>query len=243
MKRLAALSALSALLLLAACAHRDEAEPVRYFQPTAAQIGPELNSYGEAVLPEHALIVVQGDELAYGVGRRPTRHRINGADEGQAALTISESLRQVLGTRQVRIENRGVPGDTVAAGARRWAGAQRPDLLILAYGFGDMAVHTQVDPFGEGLLAMIRAAHAQGSAVFVVTPPMLSDKLANANLSPYRSRADAIARAAGAEVFPAATAMATAKESPTTGAPQTARTYQVIAGSMLPYIKVIRAPA
>jgi hypothetical protein len=227
------------LLLTAGCAVRADV-PSRYFQPTAAQIGPEPNSYGEAVLPDHGLIAVQGDDLAYGVARHPTRHRINGADQGQAATTISQGLRQVLGARRVTVENRGFPGDTVAASTERWANARRPDLLILAFGFGDLQAHTQVGPFAEGLRKLIREAHAQGTAVFLVTPPAVSDKLTNANLAPYTATAAAVATQLDVEVFPATTAMGTAKEPPSKGIPQTARTYAAIAGSMVPYIKLVR---
>jgi hypothetical protein len=239
LRRAALLIPLLPLLLTAACAERANV-PSRYFQPTAAQIGPEPNSYGEAVLPDHGLIAVQGDDLAYGVARRPTRNRINEADQGQAATTISQGLRQALGARRVTVENRGFPGDTVAASAQRWAGAPRPDLLILAFGFGDMQAHTQVGPFAEGLRKLIHDARAQGTAVFIVTPPGVSDKLTNANLAPYLSVAANVAAEQDVELFAASTSMATAKEAPSKGIPQSARTYAVIAGSMVPYIKLVR---
>src|ERR1700761_9585053 len=102
------------LVSLTACALFRQPSTGRYFQPTADQIGSNFNSYGEAVLPEHGLIVVQGDDLAYGVARHPTRNRINDAGVGQASITISQGLRRVLRSSRVRIENRGFPGDTLA---------------------------------------------------------------------------------------------------------------------------------
>ena len=228
------------LSLLAACAHGSSpTQTGRYFQPTADQIGPQPNSYGEAVVPEHGLIVVQGDDLAYGVAPHPTRNRINDADVGQASLTISQDLRKVLGAKRVQVENRGFPGDSIADSEQRWAGMPAGNLLILAYGFGDLKAHTQAGDFAEKLRAMIRKAHAQGATVFIVTPPNVTDKLMDANLATYRIYAASIGEQEGVEVFSAAAAMTTAKEAPTKGAPQIARTYEAIAAAMIPYIKLV----
>lgn len=237
--RLYALLTLSLLATgLTACAHSQK--PARFFQPSAAQIGPEFNSYGEAVLPEQGLIVVQGDDMAYGVGVHPTRHRINDAEVGQASLTISQSLRHVLGDNRVRVENRGFPDDTVAESAQRWTGLEPGDLLVLAYGFGDMKAKTVPAAFADELRAMIRAAHARGAPVFVVSPPLLADPLMEAKLAPYRWWAETVAGQEGAELFLAVAAMTAAKEKPAKGAPQTSKTYQTIASSMIPYIKLVK---
>jgi lysophospholipase L1-like esterase len=238
--RLPALLTVPVLLAaLTACAHGSMPTSSRYFQPTPDQIGPEFNTYGEAVLPEHGLIVVQGDDLAYGVGLHPTNNRINDADVGQASLTISENLRHVLGAKRVRVENRGFPGDTVADSAERWADMGPGDLLILAYGFGDMKAHTSSTDFLNGLRAMVRKAHARGAAVFIVTAPQLADKFQDAKLNTYRDLANAIGEQEGAEVFSSIAAMTTAKETPAKGVPQKAKTYEVIAASMIPYIKLV----
>jgi GDSL-like Lipase/Acylhydrolase family len=228
------------LVSLTACALIHQPQTTHYFRPTPDQIGPEFNSYGEAVLPEHGLIVVQGDELAYGVGRHPTRNRINGADVGQASITISQSLRKVLGSKRVRIENRGFPGDTIADSGTRWGDAAPGDLLILAYGFGDLQAHTPGPAFRDQLRAMIRKAHASKAAVFVITPPDVTDPLVNNRLAVYRLTAAAVAEQEGAELFPATAAMTKAKEPLSKGPPQTARTYEIIAASMVPYIKFVR---
>ena len=86
---------------------------------------------------------------------------------------------------------------------------------------------------------MIRKAHAQGATVFIVTPPNVTDKLMDANLATYRIYAASIGEQEGVEVFSAAAAMTTAKETPTKGAPQIARTYEAIAAAMIPYIKLV----
>jgi hypothetical protein len=225
--------------VLAACAHGG-ATTSRYFKATPDQIGPEFNNYGEAVLPEQGLIVVQGDDLAYGVGVHPTRHRINEAEVGQASLTISQSLRHVLGDNRVRVENRGFPDDTVADSAKRWEGLEPGGLLVLAFGFGDMKAKTKLAVFVAELRDMIKTAHARGAAVFVVTPPALADVSMEAKLAPYRLWAEYAAGQEGAETFSAVAAMTTAKEKPAKGAPQTSRTYRTIAASMLPYIKLVQ---
>ncbi|MGC1305381.1 MAG: SGNH/GDSL hydrolase family protein [Caulobacteraceae bacterium] len=227
------------LASLTACTLFHQPSTARYFQPAADQIGPNFNSYGEAVLPEHGLIVVQGDDLAYGVARHPTRNRINDADVGQASITISQSLRKVLRSGDVRIENRGFPGDTLAQSAERWADAGPGNLLILAYGFGDLRARTPGLAFGDQLRTMIRKAHAHGAAVFVITPPDVTDTLVNSKLATYRFFANAVAEQEGAEVFPASAAMTKAKEPFSKGVPQTARTYEIIAASMVSYIKFV----
>jgi lysophospholipase L1-like esterase len=235
--KLSLLAALTAAIL-AACAH--EPAPARFFRPTPEQIGPEFNSYGEAVLPEQGLIVVQGDDLAYGVAVHPTRHRINDAEVGQASRTISQSLRHVLGDNHVRVENRGFPDDTVTDSAKRWQGLEPGDLMVLAYGFGDLKAKTKPAEFAENLRAQIRAAHARGAAVFVVSPPSVADPQVELKLSAYRWWAETVAGQEGAESFSAVAAMAAAKEQPAKGAPQNAKTYETIAAAMVPYIKLVK---
>ena len=237
----AALAASLALLLAssAGCAHAPP--PVaRYFQPTAQQIGPFPNSYGEAVVPAGGLIVVQGDELAYGVTRGRSRRSINGADEGQGPLTISEALRKVV--KGVKVENRGYPGDTVAASAARWANAPRADLLILAYGFGDERAHTTATTFAAQLTAMIKAAQAQGTTVFLIVPPNVSKLLLQSELLPYYAFARNAATVTGAEAFDASAALIRIKAPAPAGAAQTSAAYQAIAADMIPYIKVVGPP-
>ena len=225
--------------MIAGCAH--QAVPTaRYFQPTAQQVGPYPNSYGEAVIPAKGLIVVQGDELAYGVAQGRSRHVINSADEGQAPLTISAALRKVV--RGVAIENRGFPGDTVATSATRWSRAPRADLLILAYGFGDERAHTTLEDYSNRLTAMVKAAQAQGATVFLVTPPNLSKALLQREVDPYRYATRDVGQKTGAEVFDATSALARIKAPLPPGAPQTPAVYQAIAADMIPYIKVIAGP-
>ena len=225
--------------LLSACAAAPPTH--RYFQPTADQIGPYPNSYGEAVAPRRGLIAVQGDEMAYGVATGRSRRTINGADRGQGPMTISETLRKVV--KGVEVENRGFPGDTVAASAARWANARRADLLILAFGFGDLQAHTPQSTFAEQLTALIRSAQAGGATVFVVIPPHVSKTLTDSDIEAYRGAERGVAISTGAEVFEAQAALTRIKAPPPAGAAQTPQAYQAIAADMVPYIKVVAVPA
>ena len=232
-----ALGTLLSLQLLAfgGCAHRE----VRYFQPSADQIGPDTNSYGEVVLPLHGLIAVQGDQLAYGSARGRTRHRINEAPSGQSGLTVSQVLRKAI--RGVEVENRGYPDDTLAQSTARWSGSRAPNLLILCLGFGDASAHTPLDAFGVAFAKAIRAARTQGAAVFVVIPPQLSDPLENHELQDYRNAESTVAAQEGATVFNAAASMQRLARAPVRTAAQPAEVYQAIAADMAPYIKVVTA--
>ena len=210
----------------------------RYFQPSADQVGPYANSFGEAVVPRHGLIVVQGDSLAYGSARRRSSHAINGADEGQAAVTISQSLRRVL-RGQVMVENRGFPADTAATSATRWASGPKPDLAILCFGYSDMAAHTPPLTFGADLAQLIDQLHARGVAVFVVKPPSSADPLVQSELAPYAGTVQAAAMGHAAEVFDADVAMTRIKAAHAKTAAQQPDVYQAIAADILPYVKVV----
>ena len=229
---------LLAASLLAGCASRP---PHRYFQPTPEQVSPFPNSYGEVVVPRHGLIAVQGDELAYGLAQGKSRRTINGADQGQGPLTISEALRRAL--KGVNVENRGFPGDTVAASQQRWAGAPHADLLILAYGFGDERAHTSLNPYTNSLATMVQAATAKGEAVFIILPPSSSDSLLAAAVAPFQASGRLVASVYGATLFDANSSIARIKAAQQKGVAQTPAIYQAIAADMTPYIKVVPKPA
>jgi lysophospholipase L1-like esterase len=230
--------ALALLIGLAGCAH---APGHRYFQPSAAQMGPEPNSYGEAVIPRHGLVVVQGDDFAYGLARGRSRYRINDAAEGQSSITLSETLRRAV--KGVKVENRGFPGDTAAASAERWAAAPRADLVVLCLGYGDAAAQTPLDDFKDTLRDLIADLHASGAAVFVVTPPTTTDLLAESVLGPYRDAAEGVGAATGAVVFKANDSMSRIHLRPTKGVAQLPAVYQAVAADIGPYVKVVDAPS
>jgi hypothetical protein len=228
--------ALALLIGLAGCAHPAGG---RYFQPTAAQIGPEPNSYGEAVIPRHGLVVVQGDDLAYGLAQGRSRYRINDAEEGQARTTISETLRRAV--KGVRIDNRGFPGDTAAASAERWAAGPKPDLAILCLGYGDAAAHTPLPEFRDSLRDLIAEYHAEGAAVFLVLPPDSKDLLAQSVLAPYQAAMEAIGISTGAVVFKTNDSMNRIKAARIKGVAQTTAVYRAVAADISPYVRVVDA--
>ena len=127
-------------LVLAGCALPKTAA---YFHPSAADMGPSLDNYGEAIVPVHGLIVLQGDDFIYGSAER-TRGRdpINGSQAPRGPVSLSEAMRTVL--HGVQIENHGYAGDSIVDGFERWGGSPKGDLLVLSYGFGDVRAQTPV---------------------------------------------------------------------------------------------------
>jgi lysophospholipase L1-like esterase len=208
LKRLIPPLALSALLSvgLSACFTLRQGT---FAPPTAAEVGPVLDNYGEAVVPAHGLIVVQGDELIYGVADHSRRPGINGSQVHRTATTITETMRQAL--QAVDIVNQGYPGDTAAMGARRWSDAPVGNLAILSYGYGDAAANTPVADYERALREMVRRARAQGAAVFLIpTPPMAATAVAvgfNGQSAPFPNgkKKRAAAQQAAAQAAPVAT--------------------------------------
>jgi hypothetical protein len=143
----------------------------------------------------------------------------------------------------VRVDNRGFPGDTVAASAERWANAPHADLAILCFGYGDAAAHTPIEQFRNDLRDLIADYHAAGTAVFLVTPPETTDVLAESVLSPYRGAVEQIGPATDALVFKSNDARNRIKAPAIKGVAQTAQLYEAVAADIGPYVKVIDAPS
>ncbi|MHB8286493.1 MAG: SGNH/GDSL hydrolase family protein [Caulobacteraceae bacterium] len=221
--------------------------------PTAADVGPVLDNYGEAIVPVHGLIVVQGDDLIYGVADHSRREGINGSAVHRTGTTITETLRQVL--KGVAIVNQGYPGDTAAMGAQRWADAPVGNLVVLSYGYGDAAAKTPVADSDRALRGMVRRAHAQGAAVFLIptppmaaTPPVVSKKpqpvshlLTTADFEPYRAAMRQIGQDESVEVFEPQAELTRVKATPTKTVAQSSEIYQAIAGGLVPYIRIVPA--
>ncbi len=211
-----------------------------YFHPSAADMGPMLDNYGEAIVPLHGLIVVQGDDLVYGTAAKRGRAAINGAPEPRDPFSISESMRSVL--HGVEIVNRGYPADSIVDGFERWAGSPKGDLLILSYGFGDVKAKTPLPTYQQTLQRMVRQAHAAGAAVFLLTTPAVADRRLSDALEPYRLAMRKIGAQEGAEVFEAWQDLDRAHIPFPKGVVQSRAMNVAIAGDLVAYIKVVAAP-
>ncbi len=208
-----------------------------YFHPAIADAGPSLDNYGEAIVPTRGLIVVQGDDLIYGTAAKRGRPPINGAAAPRQALTITESMRQVL--RGVEIDNFGYPGDSIVDGFERWAGRPKGDLVIFCYGLGDLRAKTPPATYEQTLRLMVRRAHASGAAVFVLVWPSLSDVKLSRGIEPYRVAARKAGVEEGAEVFESYQALDRAYIPAPKSPDLTPQLLRVIAGDMAAYIKVV----
>lgn len=203
--------------------------------------GPELNSYGQATLPRDGLVVVMGDDLAYGSDPRGGAPGANGSPERRSSSAIPDRLQVLF--RSLQVENRGYPGDTLAESLKRWAGAPTGDLMILAYGLGDARAKTPPDQFSQTLRDFIRSSRDQGAAVFLVVWPTLKDPGLNSALDPYRNAMRLIGPEEGAAVIEAYKAAAKVGASPTNRSYQQPEVYRAIAGEIAPYIRVSDQPS
>lgn len=224
--------AVSALALAACVTARAPTFP----PAAAADIGPKLNNYGQAVLPRGGLIVVEGDAVAYGLAPRSGPP---GAPPRRSPATIAETLKKVL--KDVTVETRAEPDRTLGEGVARSAGRPPANLLILSYATGDAAAHTSADAYAAALRKRIAQAHEKGAAVFLLTAPPVKDATLNVALEPYRVLMRQVGAEMGAEVFDAATVMARIGAKPA-GVALSARAYRAIAGEMVPYIAIAPSP-
>jgi len=233
MKRLLIL-ALAAAAPMSGCLH-----PAPVLHATAAQIGPELDNYSEAVIPEGGTIVLQGDDTIYGGLPHGHRAPINGADEKRGGVTLADSLHRSM--PHVTIVDHGFPGDTVAKSAERWAGRPVGNLLILSFGYGDVHAQTPVAAFTTALTKLVHQAQTQGAAVFIVTPPPTTGK-DRWGLAVYREAAMNVGAKEGVAVFDSTDTLQKTGLSPSKDDHASADITQAIAGAMVPYIQVIPEP-
>jgi hypothetical protein len=230
MKRLLIL-ALATAAPLAGCLH-----PAPALHATAAEIGPIPDNYSEAVIPEGGTIVLQGDEAIHGDGRHGHRSLINAADDRRGAVTLADSLHRLV--RRAKVVDHGVPGDTAAKSAQRWAGQPVGDLLILSFGYADFRAQTPVGDFTAALTKLVRQAQDKGAAVFIVTTPPTTDKTL-LGLDLYRQAARAVALKEGVDVIDSTDALVKANVPLPKGDRGSPAIDQAIAGAMVPYIQVV----
>jgi hypothetical protein len=161
----AALLGATLFALLGGCAHRPP-PPAPAPSGSLADVGPRLDNYSQATVPIDGLIVVSGDNFIVSDGKEKGR-------KGRG-LSFAAAIGKFTG---VRVEDETRSGGTLADGAERLAAGPAGDLVVIAYGYGDVAAKTKVADFRKTLQTMIKTAHARGAAVYVVAPPPTTGKL------------------------------------------------------------------
>lgn len=168
----------------------------------ALRLAPAFAQDAPIVLPKGATIVAQGDSLTYGQDTGPTGQRdpINDAPERRSASPYPETLEADLG-HEVRVENRGYPGDRTVDGLARWAGRPSGDLVILLYGTNDCANFghrpggpISLDAYRQNLRALIARNKGAGTKILLVTPPSLANLDLDRRLEFYRAAMRQVAR-------------------------------------------------
>lgn len=161
-------------------------------------------------------IACYGDSLTYGQDTSATGGQppINGATQGRSPNPYPEMLGVSLSTIGITatIRNRGFPGDTSADGIIRWASSDATDVAIIMYGTND-AIKTSalvsVDDFRKNIVKMIEREASKGTAVILISPPNVAERIKNAQIAPYRAQMKYLADAYGLPFIDAAEQLAT----------------------------------
>ncbi|MFO4143659.1 GDSL-type esterase/lipase family protein [Enterobacter kobei] len=156
-------------------------------------------------------IACYGDSLTYGQDTSTTGGQppINGATQGRSPNPYPEMLGVSLSTIGITatIRNRGFPGDTSADGIIRWASSDATDVAIIMYGTND-AIKTSalvsVDNFRKNIVKMIERETSKGTAVILMSPPNVAERIKNAQIAPYRAQMKYLADAYGLPFIDAA---------------------------------------
>ena len=201
-----------------------------------SQVGPDLNGYSQATVPQSGTIAVEGDGVVYGA--TAPRRRTTSAQTTQSKTPFPEILERLL---MVHVENRGQPGDTIAQGEARWVDSPSANLLILAYGYSDAKAKTPAAEFAATLNRMLTVARARRAAVMLLVPPAFADPKLSAAAEPYRNAFRQVQSKFGIGVLELSAALAGTSPHPTDGSYQTDKGYRAIAYTIAPYIAV--APA
>jgi len=214
--------------------------PYRPAVGALADVGPSLNAYSQATVPKAGLIVVEGDNLAYGeVLRGKAAHRGVGG-VWQAKAPFPEVLNGLLG---VRVENRGEPGQTLAEGERLWSDKPCGNLLILAYGYSDAQRGVKAADFSAALSRRIAEAHAKGASVILVSPPHFRSKRVERSAEALRTALKAAQTSQGVGLVDLAPILAKIDPRPNPGAYQDQAAYRTIAYAVAAYIAVAQESA
>lgn len=163
-------------------------------------------------------IACYGDSLTYGqdTSATGTGSPINGASQSRSPNPYPEMLAASLNTIGITttVYNRGYPGDTSNDGLTRWASASSADVSIFMYGTND-AINAggtglvSVDDFRKNMSSMIDREIARSSAVILMSPPNVAERLNNAKIAPYRAQMKYLSDAYGLPFIDAAEQLST----------------------------------
>jgi hypothetical protein len=224
--------ALSLAVLAGGCAHRAAAPFVPELRTGSAdEVGPRLSNYSEATIPKNGSIVVRSDDFVGtaapvpAAGRKPPKPVVT--------VSLADALAEATGLSVIDQSKRF---ETLSAAAQRLKDAAVGNLLILCYGFGDAATPPQTD-FRTDLIAMIRAAHDRGAAVYLVVEPATALPL-SATVEPYRAVFRAVAASEGAGLIDSPAILQKADKGPSKTAVQPKAAVDIIAGNIAAYVKL-----
>lgn len=138
------------LLLLAGCGRAPSAPPPATLPESAGAAPPAASG---------PLVVFLGDSLTAGYGLPEER--------AFPAVLQAEMARR---SREIRIVNAGVSGDTTAGGLARvdWLLAQRPDVLVVGLGANDGLRGQPVAGAADNLRRIIVQAQSAGAQVLLL---------------------------------------------------------------------------
>ena len=220
-------------LALSACATAPEA-----WSPRVAPTSDRINNYGQVIVPPGALVVFQGDDLFYGT--RPQRRPAPDGAVSQSRHAPPMVAARALGG-SVKVEARTHPGDTVRAGAARWAGKPFGAVLVLSYAYGDALAKTPRDQYKAALSALVAQARSAGAVVFLVPPPNSDDGRLTDALNPYRDVMREL-RAPEVLILEGGALLGANREPQTRTVGQTDGAYRAIAGGVVTYVRVAPRP-
>lgn len=168
------------------------------FSASSAPLEPE-----RIALPPAAEIAFEGDSTTYGqdtsqaTGGYPA---INGAAHARSRAPFPEELGALL-AGQVKISNRGYPGDRTVEALTRWHSAGRVDLVFVMYGTNDCANFGRlpsgpvgVEDYRMNLIKLVSHHLSLREKVVLMTVPPVQDRSLNARLEDYRDAMRNVAR-------------------------------------------------
>ncbi|WP_046866405.1 SGNH/GDSL hydrolase family protein [Microvirga massiliensis] len=115
--------------------------------------------------------------------RRPLKVLALGASGGEIGAgpasptygsRLEEELRNVLSTRYVDVEARGIPGEMASDAPEHIENAVteiRPDLLVWKVGLHDALARTEIEPFATSVRELVDWLHSHEIDVILIDPP------------------------------------------------------------------------